>query len=65
MSKIDLETLEKEVTTCESLSKNSECKWGKCKDCGVVPLLYKLGIDRLLEEPEDILEAKRRHLTDI
>lgn len=65
MGKIDLETLENEVTTCESLSKKRDCKWGKCADCGVVPLLYKLGIGKTLEEPDEILEAKKKFLSDI
>ncbi len=44
----------REIALCRKLSKekNGKCGWGKCVDCGVVPLLYKLHKGQLLENEE-------------
>lgn len=49
-----------EVLLCKTLSKenNGKCAWGKCEDCGVIPLLFKIYIGQLLEEPEEIKKIK-------
>ena len=49
-----------EIALCRKLAKKNsgKCGWGKCKDCGVVPLLYKLHKGKLLEDPKEILKAK-------
>ena len=37
-----------------------KCGWGKCKDCGVIPFLYKLRKGQLLENPVEIARAKSK-----
>lgn len=48
------EVFEREIGLCQKLSKDNggKCGWGKCADCGVVPLLYKLNKGQLLENEE-------------
>lgn len=55
---------DKEIKLCQKLSKenNDKCNWGKCKDCGAIPLLYKLYKGKLLEERREIEEIKKRLL---
>ena len=45
---------DREIALCRQLSKESKgkCGWGKCKDCGVVPLLWKLHKGELLEDDQ-------------
>jgi len=59
---INKEVFEREIALCEKLSKenNGKCGWGKCKDCGVIPLLYKLHKGQLLENPSQIKKAKKK-----
>lgn len=54
----------KEIKLCQQLSKENggKCGWGKCKDCGVVPLLYKLHKGELLEKPGEIKKVKDKEL---
>jgi hypothetical protein len=58
---IDKEVFDREILLCNQLSKdnNGECGWGKCRDCGVIPLLYKLYKGKLLEDSGEINEAKK------
>jgi hypothetical protein len=54
---------EREMTLCKQLSKNQKgCGWGKCKDCGVVPLLYKLYSGLLVEDKKDIKKLKDKFI---
>ena len=57
---IGKEIFDKEIAMCKKLSKENEgkCAWGKCKDCGVIPLLYKLYKGQLLEKPAEIEKVK-------
>ncbi len=50
----------REVALCGKLAKKNKgkCGWGKCKDCGVIPLLYKLHKGQLLEDPKKISKIK-------
>ena len=59
---IKKEIFDKELALCKTLSKENKgkCNWGKCKDCGVVPLLYKLHKGQLLEKPAEIKKAKKK-----
>lgn len=42
---------DREIFLCNELSKDKNgCGWGKCKDCGVIPLLYKLHSGLLIEK---------------
>jgi len=57
---INSEVFEREVALCRKLSQENggKCGWGKCKDCGVIPFLYKLHKGKLLEDPDEIKKAK-------
>lgn len=59
---IKKEIFEKELGLCKELAKENrrKCGWGKCKDCGVIPLLYKLHKGELLEDPVKIAKIKGR-----
>ncbi|HCP08921.1 MAG TPA: hypothetical protein DIT25_03945 [Candidatus Moranbacteria bacterium] len=51
---------EKEIAICkEQHEKKKSCNWGKCKDCGVVPLLYKLHKGVLIEDKKEIAKLKK------
>lgn len=68
MKKIDCKTglkknvltksvFEREVKLCQQLNAESGgkgCNWGKCKSCGVVPLLVKLHKGVLIEDGEEL-----------
>ena len=59
---IKKEVFDREVALCKMLYKEyrGKCGWGKCKDCGVIPLLVKLHKGKLLEKPSDIKKAKTK-----
>lgn len=52
----------RELEMCKKLSRENggKCNWGKCEDCGVIPLLYKLGKGILLEDPKEIENTKNQ-----
>ncbi len=53
----------REVLLCKKFSKKSDgCCWGKCKDCGVVPLLYKLHKGKIVENENDVKNLKKKFL---
>jgi hypothetical protein len=55
---------EREVLLCEELSKKGKkCGWGKCKGCGVLPLLYKLHKGILIEDSGELKKIKNTHLS--
>ncbi len=57
---INKEVFEREITLCRKLYQENKgkCGWGKCDQCGVVPLLIKLYKGLLLEDPVQIKRAK-------
>ena len=59
---IKKKVFDREIKLCQMLSKEhrGKCGWGRCKDCGVIPLLYKLYKGKLLEKPAEIRKAKSR-----
>ena len=59
---IKKEVFDREVALCKMLYKEckGKCGWGKCKDCGVIPLLVKLHKGKLLEKPSEIKKAKAK-----
>ncbi len=61
---IKKEVFDREIALCAQLAKEhkGKCGWGKCKDCGVIPLLYKLNKGQLLENPIKITKIKGRIL---
>jgi len=64
---IKKEVFDKEIALCRMLSKKhkGKCGWGKCKDCGVIPFLYKLHRGKLLEKPAEIKKIKNKILKGI
>ena len=61
---ISAAVFKREIELCRNLShKNGgKCGWGKCEDCGVIPLLYKFHKGLLLEEAKEIKEKKDKLL---
>jgi len=61
---IKKEVFDREIALCGQLAKEKggKCGWGKCKDCGVIPLLYKLHKGQLSEDPIKITKIKGRIL---
>ena len=57
---IKKEVYDREVALCRQLSK--KCGWGKCKDCGVIPLLHKLYRGQLLKDIVKIKKIKNKIL---
>jgi len=54
------EVFKREIALCKRLAKENrgKCGWGKCNDCGVIPLLYKLHKGELLEDSAKIIKIK-------
>lgn len=52
---------DQETSLCETLSKqnNGKCNWGKCDECGVLPLLYKFRYGKILENKDEIKQIKK------
>lgn len=61
MHTIDTETFERELALCKKLSKENSggCCWGRCADCGVLPLLVKLYKGEAIDDKERIAEMKQ------
>jgi len=59
---ISKKIFDKETSMCKKLFQKNKgkCTWGKCKDCGVIPLLYKLHKGQLLEKPAEIKKVKSK-----
>jgi len=50
---------DKEVDICkQAFKENKGCNWGKCEDCGVVPLLHKLNTGEVVEDKEEVNKLK-------
>ena len=50
---------EKESAMCRELHHEQKgCHWGRCSDCGVIPLLYKLHKGVVLEDETVIKKVK-------
>ena len=52
---------DREVALCQMLFKENrgKCGWGKCQDCGVIPLLWKLHKGQLLDTPAKVVKIKK------
>jgi len=59
---IKKEVFNREIALCKMLSEEhkGKCGWGKCKECGVIPLLYKLHKGKLLEKPADLVNIRKK-----
>jgi len=57
---INKEIFNKEISMCKKLFQKNKgkCAWGKCKDCGVIPFLYKLHKGEFLEKHTEIKKVK-------
>ncbi|MGE5329693.1 MAG: hypothetical protein ACM3KR_09330 [Deltaproteobacteria bacterium] len=51
-----------EVSMCKNLNKKNSggCNWGKCNECGVLPLLIKLHEGRLIEDSSEVNALKEK-----
>ncbi len=60
---ISKKVFDREMELCQMLSRENggRCGWGRCKDCGAVPLLIKLHKGILLEEKDEIQKAKKKY----
>lgn len=53
----------KETKTCAKMFKEKQgCAWGKCVDCGVIPLLHKFETGEVVEGPEEVKKLKKEVL---
>lgn len=61
---MEKEIFEKEIEMCRQLSKKNggKCRWGECEKCGVIPLLYKLGKEKIFEDKDEIEKLKKAAL---
>lgn len=57
---------ERELALCRRLSQEygGRCNWGVCDQCGVIPLLHKLHLGRLVEDQEELWRLKQQLLSD-
>lgn len=61
--KVNKETFDKEIGMCQELFKKQKgCNWGKCENCAVIPLLYKLHKGEVIENMEDVKKLKDKIL---
>lgn len=55
------EIFDREIAMCRKLyKKNKGCNWGKCDDCGVVPLFYKLHKGEIIEDKKEVKKLKNK-----
>ncbi len=59
---INDDVFKRELVLCNMLYEKNKgkCCWGKCKDCGVIPLLYKLHRGILLDDDTKIKKIKSK-----
>ncbi|KKR19785.1 MAG: hypothetical protein UT50_C0030G0004 [Candidatus Moranbacteria bacterium GW2011_GWA2_39_41] len=63
---MDKETFDKEIAMCQALFKEQQgCNWGKCSDCAVIPLLYKLHKGEIIEDKDEVKKLKDKILCGI
>ncbi len=58
---ISKEVFEREIALCKEMSaKDGGCCWGRCDQCGVVPLLVKLYEGELVDDKDDLKKLRKR-----
>lgn len=59
---IKKDVFDRELALCKQLSKENKgkCGWGICKNCGVIPFLYKLHKGQLIEKPADLAKIRKK-----
>lgn len=61
--KITKKIFDQEIAICKKLYKKYKgCNWGKCKNCGAMPLLYKLHKGKIVENENDVRNLKKKFL---
>ena len=57
---INKDIFEREIALCKELNKKNgaACFWGKCRNCGVIPLLHKLHNGTVMENAREIEKVK-------
>ncbi len=62
---IEKTIFDREIELCKKLSKENKekCGWGKCKDCGVLFLLYKFYKGKLVEDKDEIKKIRKSILS--
>lgn len=59
---ISKNVFDREIELCRQLNKESNgrgCSWGKCANCGVIPLLIKLHKGILIEDKKELKDKRR------
>ncbi len=58
---IKKEVFDREIALCKMLFRENKgkCGWGKCPNCGVIPLLWKLHKGQLLDTPAKVVKIKK------
>ncbi|HBI16644.1 MAG TPA: hypothetical protein DDY52_00580 [Candidatus Moranbacteria bacterium] len=59
---ISKNVFEREIALCQKLNNEGDskgCNWGKCTNCGVIPLLIKLYGGVLIEDKKELKEVKK------
>jgi len=60
---MDKKIFDKEIGMCQDLFKKKKgCAWGKCSDCAVIPLLYKLYKGEVIEDKKEVKNLKDKIL---
>ena len=54
-------TYQHELAMCKKLHAEKQgCAWGKCDQCGVIPLLHKLSTGEVIDDPAAINKLKQQ-----
>ena len=59
---INKSVFDREIALCKMLNEENDgkgCGWGKCKNCGVIPLLYKLHEGILIENEKELRNIRK------
>lgn len=59
---INEKTYNVEIEICKKHYKQGFCNWGKCTECGVVPLLHKMYNKEIVDDAEEIDKLKKQLL---
>jgi len=60
---VSKEVFDREIALCREMSaKDGGCCWGRCKTCGVIPLLYKLHKGKLVDDAGRLVKLRKKFL---
>lgn len=60
---MDKDVFDKEIEICKKHYGQGFCNWGKCAECGVVPLLHKMYDKKIVDDAGEITKLKERLLS--